>query len=360
MKTLLFTVGAALLAASACSAAPRVAEFVAKNELTVHVPAGAHLVRIWFALPQETHEQRISDLHVDCPIAHHTVHDTTEGNRQLYAEEIRPTAGDIHIVTTFRVRRWEAVASTDPARTRPLSAEDRRRMAYYLQPNTYVVIDDRIRGIVHDVVGDEHNPVIIARKLYDWVLKYADYWVKDPARWKASPVGSTEYCLNTRTGNCTDFHSLWTSLARAAGLPTRMVYGSLFKKELAGKDTDQSYHCWPQFWAPKLGWISHDVALADIFDDEIRLDDKNRTLVQRTTPSGYTGKDPAKVAYYFGNLDERRVTWSVGRDLALEPHPAARTVNALPKAYVEVDGKPLAEGAQGWVRKLTYTEGAVP
>jgi hypothetical protein len=78
--------------------------------------------------------------------------------------------------------------------------------------------------------------------------------------------------------------------------------------------------------------------------------------VQRSTPSGYTGKDTDRVAYYFGNLDPRRVTWSVGRDLALKTE--AGPVNALPKAYVEVDGKTLPEGPTGWVRKLTYTEAA--
>ena len=71
-------------------------------------------------------------------------------------------------------------------------------------------------------------------------------------------------------------------------------------------------------------------------------------------------KVTGKVDYYFGNLDERRVTWSSGRDLALSPAQAGAPVNALPKAYVEVDGKLLPEGKadspSGWMRKLTYRE----
>lgn len=77
--------------------------------------------------------------------------------------------------------------------------------------------------------------------------------------------------------------------------------------------------------------------------------------MRRTTANGYTGPDRAKVEYYFGNLDERRVTWSVGRDLVLEPKPDAGPVNALPKTYVEANGKPLAEKT-GWVPQLTYRE----
>jgi transglutaminase-like putative cysteine protease len=179
--------------------------------------------------------------------------------------------------------------------------------------------------------------------------------VKDPANKKASPVGSTEYCLTTKTGNCTDFHSLWTSLARASGIPTRMVYGSFFKAELDGQDADQSYHCWPEFYAPNIGWVPHDVAVADIFAGDFQTTPENEKLVRLTTGDGYHGPDKTKVDYYFGNIDERRVTWSRGRDLVLKPKPDAGLVNALAKGYVEVDGKVHPEKT-GWIRKLTFRE----
>jgi transglutaminase-like putative cysteine protease len=200
-----------------------------------------------------------------------------------------------------------------------------------------------------------------ARKIYDWVLDNIDYWVKDPANKKASPVGSSEYCLTTKTGNCTDFHSLWVALGRSAGIPSRIVYGSIFKPELAGKDSDQSYHCWPVFYATGIGWISQDVAVADIFHGTFPLNDANAEKVRLTTASGYSGPDEKLVNWYFGNIDDRRVVWSTGRDLKLDPPQAAGPVNALPKAYVEVDGVVFGEkSADGktvqWTRKLTYTE----
>jgi hypothetical protein len=68
------------------------------------------------------------------------------------------------------------------------------------------------------------------------------------------------------------------------------------------------------------------------------------------------GADPAKVDYYFGNMDERRMVWSIGRDLILSPKQDGDPVNAMAKAYVEIDGKAHPEGATGWMRKLTYRE----
>ena len=336
------------------------ATFSAKNEFKVTVPEGAKSVRAWFAMPQELPEQKITELKIECSVPHRIVKDD-HGNSFVYVEAAAPAAKEIALGESFKITRQEIVGAVDAAKAKPLGADERAKFAADLAANANVQITPEIVELAKKIVGDEQNPVKAARKIYDWVLDNVDYWVKDPATKKASPVGSAEYCLSTRTGNCTDFHSLWIALARASGIPCRLVYGSIFKPELAGQDKDQSYHCWPMFYASGIGWISHDVAVADIFRGTFPLDDKNTPLVKLTTASGYAGPDEKMVEYYFGNIDERRVVWSIGRDLKLDPPQAGGPVNALPKAYVEVDGKPYSEkSADGkavqWSRKLTYTE----
>jgi transglutaminase-like putative cysteine protease len=144
-------------------------------------------------------------------------------------------------------------------------------------------------------------------------------------------------------------------MARAEGLPTRMVYGSLYKPELDGQDKDASYHCWIEFWAPAAGWVPLDVAVADIYVGDFPTTEANAAKVRLTTADGSRGAEPAKVDFYFGGLDERRVTFSSGRDIALSPPPASGRVNHLPKCLVEVDAKAVAENA-GWTRKFTYRQ----
>jgi transglutaminase-like putative cysteine protease len=338
----------------------RQATFEVRHELKVVVPEGAQRVRVWFVLPQEdpvpgdgaAAAQRVSDLQIDAPYAYRVERDS-EGSKLLYLEATQPKEKELKIVETFVVTRQEVRGHVDP--TKPLTEADRAQLAPYLVANKHVEIDDEVRKLARDIVGDEQNPVLAARKLYDWVLHNVDYWVKDPKNKKASPVGSTTYCLAFRTGNCTDFEALWTSLARAQGIPARIVYGSFFKPDLNGFDLDQSYHCWATFYAPGLGWVPHDVAVADMYVGEMVATPDNEVLMRRTTADGLFGVDPAKVDYYFGNLDERRMVWSVGRDLTLTPKQDGDPVNAMAKAYVEIDGKVHPEGA-GWVRKLTYRE----
>jgi hypothetical protein len=343
-------------------AGARQATFEVRHELKVMVPEGAQRVRVWFVLPQEdpipgdgtAPAQRVSDLQIDAPYPHRVERDS-EGSKLLYLEATNPKEKELKIVETFVVTRNEVRMSVDASKAKPLTDAERAKLAPYLEANKHVVIDDEIRQLARDIVGDETNAVLAARKVYDWVLHNVDYWVKDPKNKKASPVGSTTYCLTFRTGNCTDFEALWTSLARAAGIPSRIVYGSFFKPDLDGVDTDQSYHCWATFYAPGLGWVPHDVSVADMYVGEISATPDNEMLMRRTTADGMFGADPAKVEYYFGNLDERRMVWSIGRDLTLSPKQDSEPVNAMAKAYVEIDGKVHPEGT-GWVRKLTYRE----
>lgn len=354
MKTPTVYLCAALLLMVACKSTTQSGathSFAATNRMDVEVPKGAKNVRIWFPVPMADSAQRTFDLKVTAPAGWRQTHDVA-GNSFVYLELQDPDVEAVTIQTDFNVTRREVKSNLDPAATRPLTSEERERMARDLAPNTHIQLDAESRKLAKSIVGDEENPILASRKLYDWVLDNVDYWVKDPATKKASGVGSSSYCLSTKTGNCTDFHSLYTSLSRSAGIPTRMKYGSFFKVPLDGKDRDQSYHCWPEFWAPNIGWIPLDVAVADLYVDDVTITEANVEKVSLTLADGYHGPDKDRVDYYFGNLEPRRVAWHVGRDLTLAPPQSAGPVNAIPKGYVEVDGEPYTN----WTRKLTFTE----
>jgi transglutaminase-like putative cysteine protease len=337
--------------AAAPAVQPKRASFEISNAFTVTVPEGAGRVRVWFAVPQGDTESEIRALQVEAPYPVRYGTDSY-GNRVGYLEVNAPQEKQLTFRETFTLTRTEIRKAVDPATTRALTAQERADLGKYLQPSTYVLVNDEIKTLAHQIVGGEQNPVLAARKIYDWTLHNIDYWVKDPEHLKASPVGSAEYCLRTKTGNCTDFHSLFSSLTLAVGIPTRIVYGSLLKPTLNGLDVDASYHCWIQFYAPNLDWVTLDVSVADIYMGDFPLTEKNQKLVELTTAVGYRGVDQAMVDYYFGNLDERRVVWSIGRDLRLDPPQEDGPVNALHKMYVEVDGKQYTD----WTRQFTYRE----
>lgn len=345
---------AALLALSACQAIPEHGDYTCVNELVIQVPAGAQEVRAWMALPQEDPSQKISGLAINCLYSNRISKDS-EGNRVLFVEAKSPPQGELKISTSFDLTRHEDRHEVLARNTRPLNASEKKKFAKELSGNANIVLSQEVRDLSARILAGETNPIEAAHKLYDWSLKNLDLWVKSPATHAASANGSSEYCLANKTGSASDLHSLYAALARSAGIPTRILYGSVLAPGKDGSDVDQDSNCWIEFYAPEIGWIPLDLALADVFVGDFNLTSENDALVRGITAAAYHGPEPAKVQYYFGNLESRRLLWSVGRDLELDPKTAAGAVNSLPKAYVEIDGK-VAPEASAWKRTLKFTQ----
>ena len=330
---------AAAVPRPAGAADPKTLRFQAHHEATIKdIPAGAKKARVWLVVPREDPAQKVGDLRLTGPGKSSVERGGTYNNRFAYFEVENP-GPSLTVAADFTVERREVSVPANPSSVQPLSDAERLRFREELKGNRYVPVGGKYEELARKIVGDERNTVRQAKKLYDWTLDYVEYWVKDPKTLKASPNGESEYCLASKTGNCTDFHSLYASLSRSIGIPTRMVYGSFFQGEntpipnkatLEGKDTDASYHCWVEFYAKGVGWVPLDVALADLLPTKEQQD------------------------WYFGNLEPRRVTWSLGRDLTLAPRQDGSPINAMHKVYVEIDGKPHA----AWDRKLTYKSGS--
>lgn len=330
--------------------------FNANHEITVTIPAGTKKARIWLAKPSANdHAQKVSDFKVTAPFPYKIVYDT-RGNDFIYIEADNPPAGDHKFVTSWHHVSREVNANIDPSKTRAHTPEELKRLAVYLQDETYSKVDADMTAFAKEAVGGDTNPVTASRKLYDAILGKIEYWVKDTSKMKSTGSGDARKTWENCAGNCTDFHSLYAACSRALGIPVRSVYGGFFKLPNAGKDVDASYHCWIEFHAPNLGWIPLDVAVADVYVEGTKPaneDSMNKTIL--TTATGWTSPDPKMVDYYFGNLEARRVAWHWGRDLVLNPKQDAPPLGWLFGAHVELDGMPVKQN-EGWKRKLTFTD----
>ena len=125
--------------------------------------------------------------------------------------------------------------------------------------------------------------------------------------------GDVVYACNVGKGNCTDFHSLFISLSRAAGIPARFQIGYPVPVEEKTGKLLKPYHCWAEFFIEDTGWIPVDISEA--------------------------WKNPDKADYYFGNLDKDRILISTGREIHLLPdEPEGTTLNYFVKPYIELNG----------------------
>jgi len=113
-----------------------------------------------------------------------------------------------------------------------------------LRPTMLVQSDDKaIRREAAKILGKEKDARLAAKKLNTWVYEAVN---KQPV----VSIPSAVEVLKQRVGDCNEHTTLYTALARAAGLPTRMAAGIVYLKN------GFYYHAWPEVW---LGsWVAID------------------------------------------------------------------------------------------------------
>jgi Transglutaminase-like superfamily len=85
------------------------------------------------------------------------------------------------------------------------------------------------------LVGAETDPQRRAQKIHDWVFERLD-------KEAVLSVPSALEVLDKKRGDCNEHTVLFTALARAANLPTRIAIGLVWSDELDGF----YYHAWPE------------------------------------------------------------------------------------------------------------------
>ena len=187
----------------------------------------------------------------------------------------------------------------------------RRGSPAFCKPMALVPVDGKPLELIADRKLPE-DAMAKARVLYDVVNSHMHYR-KDRPGWGR---GDSVWACDSKFGNCTDFHSLFISLARSQKIPAKFEIGFSLPQMPGGGEV-AGYHCWAFFRPAGKSWVPVDVSEAN--------------------------KDPKQRDYYFGNLTPDRVTFSVGRDLILVPKQAGKPVNFLIYPYVEVDGKEVLQ-----------------
>ena len=285
--------------------------FVLQYELQVSSLPDATAIDVWMPVPPETACQQIISLDIQGPVDGRITTEGTYGNRVWHARFDRPADGTFRVVQRVEIVRKERQA--EQRVETPASGYLQR----FLQPSRLVPLTRRFAEIARQTTRGRGEVLVKARALYDHVWRHMAY-DKSGTRWGR---GDAVYACDAGKGNCTDFHSLFIALNRAAKIPARFCIGFPLPAE-RGRGSVAGYHCWAEFWVTNVGWVPVDISEAD--------------------------KRPEKLEYFFGTLDENRVLYSVGRDLILTPPQQGPPINFFIYPHVEIDGQPFSELQYGF------------
>lgn len=258
------------------------------------IPVIKDSAKVWIPIAQSDDYQEIEVISMQIPGKHKFLEEKVFNNKILFIE-LGPEQSNEELEIKYLVQRrekgpYEALQPIDQI---------------YLKPNILMPIGGQFSEIANEVIKGKENDskLIQARALYDYIIdnmrymKFGDYG-----------RGDAVYACDSKTGNCTEFHSFFISLARSIGIPARFSIGASIPSDRDEGGMD-GYHCWAEFYAEGKWW-------------PIDISEGNK----------YT----ALATYYFGRHPANRIELSQGRDLKVSPSPASGPINFLAYPLMEV------------------------
>ena len=289
-------------------------------EVTVDAPADNKDTKLWVPLPVTDKFQTIEDVKIEGNFAHQGVYkEKTTGNSMVFADWATAPTEQRRLTLSFKVSTRQRINRDFVEDKSPIPAG----VKSFLKDEILVPTGGRVKKISNGVVAGKEKISDKARAVYDWVV---DNTCRDPGV-QGCGVGDVEQTLEKKSGKCVDISSVFISVARAAGIPAREVFGIRLGKEDGVSDMTKTHHCWIEYYVPGAGWVPADPA------------DVRKAILEKKLEN-----DPAEAAkyreYFFNAVDPYRVAVATGgRGYYLNPRQKGGPLNYFMYPYAEIDGK---------------------
>jgi len=262
---------------------------------------------IWIPFPSVDQHQQVESFEVASGFEYEMITDPVYGNQIMHFTLKEASTDQIDLKVEFQVVRTEnnsISAGTISTESGPNLAD----YSAYLSANRLVPLGG--------IVKEEADSVVIGANSAFEKMKMLYYHLTKTMRYDKSGDGwgngDALFACDTRTGNCTDIHSLFISMARSLDVPARFIIGFPLPEDEAEKSI-AGYHCWSEFYIEGRGWIPVDISEAI--------------------------KHPEKEDYFFGHLDNNRISFTIGRDIELDAISGTQVLNYFIYPHVLVDGQ---------------------
>ena len=185
----------------------------------------------------------------------------------------------------------------------------------------HIVFKPYIRELAQSIVGGETNPLLKARRIYDWVTSKPVYSFMPPYFVIEDLPG---FMATRLKGDCGVFALLFITLCRCAGVPARWQSGLETSPMAIGM------HDWAQFYVAPYGWMYADCSFGS---------------------SAFRNGNDMRREFYFGNLDPFRMV--AASEFQHEFDPPRRFMRYDP--YDNQDGEAEYEDG-GLLNSQIYTD----
>jgi transglutaminase-like putative cysteine protease len=244
-------------------------------------------LKLWIPVPREWDSQKAVKIISVEPEPHATYEDPEHGNKIYYWDfEKLPAKDTYKVKIRYRTEVFEVYSDIDPEKIGPYDMQSEEYQLY--TRSTYTTnINPEIRELSQTAVGNETNPYLKVKRIFEFVIRNMRY--KDIKRERGSGIESilSFSFIDSETGErhfegiCDHYSLLFVAMCRAAGIPARgetgiVSWGPWIKeKDIVFDDNRHTQlspdglaaarlygpmrgHIWAEFYIPAYGWIPAD------------------------------------------------------------------------------------------------------
>lgn len=169
--------------------------------------------------------------------------------RSLYMEQFARQDSPVVFGYKASFDTHTQLVSLNPAEAEPYDTTTALYRNYTAQRPPQIIFSGDIRKLTNQIVGDETNPIVKARDIFNWI--------DSNIPWASALEYSTfdnipEYVLKYRHGDCGMQTLLFMTMARFAGVPAKWQSGwMIYPVEL-------NLHDWCEVYFEGIGWVPVD------------------------------------------------------------------------------------------------------
>lgn len=267
-------------------------------QFTIDVNANAvpdgEIIRVWMPIALEN--QRQKDVVLISSSDSATL-STTSPHRTVYMEKkaVKDSVTHFEIQFAYSVAGQYWAQNELETRIQPYDTESEEYKANTAAVAPHIVVDDKMRKLAEDIIGDETEPLKQASLIYEWID--ANFpWAG--AREYSTIASMPLYVLDIKHGDCGQVSLLYISMLRSIGIPARWESGWVVRS-----DGSTGYHDWSETYFEGIGWIPCDMSYG----------------IQKN-------EDPAVRNFYKTSLDNYRLT--TNSDIAAPLQPAKKYIRS--------------------------------
>jgi len=211
------------------------------------VPPG-EIIRAWLPFPHAGNRQSTIRLTSADP-PQFIGSSTNAAISSLYFEKPAATNAPTEFKIVFEYTADAFYQPVDPAKIQPISTNDPALAPFLGEAPPQIIFSDEIRKLSQQIVGQETNPALKARRIFEWSATHLP-WA--PAREYSTIDCLPKYALGCGHGDCGIKTMTFMTLCRLNGIPARWESGWT-------TDPVQDMHDWCEIYLPPFGWVPVDV-----------------------------------------------------------------------------------------------------